>query len=62
MDDTIYVCAFCGEEISAAVDIASGGMEQSYVEDCPVCCRPNLLHVTVFEDGEIRVHAEAEYQ
>ena len=62
MDDTIYICAFCGEEIQAVVDIASGGMEQSYTEDCPVCCRPNLLRVTVFDDGEIHIRAEAEYR
>ena len=24
---------------------AAGGRRQSYVEDCQVCCKPNLLHV-----------------
>ncbi|MEL6912530.1 MAG: CPXCG motif-containing cysteine-rich protein, partial [Cyanobacteria bacterium J06598_4] len=37
-----YSCAFCGETNSTFVDI-SGGMQQSYTEDCQVCCRPNVL-------------------
>jgi Cysteine-rich CPXCG len=26
------------------VDVPAG-MQQSYVEDCQVCCRPNVLHI-----------------
>jgi hypothetical protein len=54
-----YVCDACGEEIVVPID-ASAGTEQQYVEDCPVCCRPNVIHVELFDDGEIRVWAEAE--
>lgn len=25
---------------------SSAGMRQNYVEDCQVCCRPNLLEIT----------------
>jgi hypothetical protein len=38
----------------------SAGSEQEYVEDCPVCCRPNVVHVEVDEDGEVRVWAAGE--
>lgn len=59
-DDGAYVCPSCGEEIVIPLDI-SAGAEQEYVEDCPVCCRPNLIHVEFFEDGDPpRVWAEAE--
>lgn len=44
-----YTCAFCGEINSTFVDL-SAGMEQSYVEDCQVCCRPNTLYIYVDED------------
>jgi hypothetical protein len=38
-----------------------GGEAQSYVEDCPVCCRPNVLSVSYSaEDDEYVVSAEAE--
>ena len=40
---------------------ASGGLEQEYGEDCPVCCRPNVIHVEFDEDGQAaRVWAEGE--
>lgn len=54
-----YVCDSCGEEIVVPIDI-SAGSNQEYVEDCPVCCCPNVIHVD-FEDGkEVRVWASRE--
>ncbi len=39
-----FQCASCGEWNETSVD-AAGGRRQSYVEDCQVCCKPNLLRV-----------------
>jgi transcription elongation factor Elf1 len=59
-DEASYTCPTCGEQIVVPVD-ASGGSEQSYVEDCPVCCNPNVIKVEFFEEGEPpRIWAEAE--
>lgn len=59
-DEGRYVCPTCGETIVIPLD-PSGGVEQQYGEDCPVCCNPNIVHVEFFEDGEVpRVWAEAE--
>ena len=56
----MYVCPSCGEEIVVPLDL-SGGREQSYVEDCPVCCCPNVIHVEWFAEGQgARVWAEGE--
>jgi hypothetical protein len=41
------------------VDLTAGE-EQEYVEDCPVCCRPHLLRVSVDEDGRVSLQATAE--
>ena len=54
-----YVCDSCGEEIEIPIDLTAGS-RQSYVEDCPVCCNPNIVHVTLDEDGTPTVWAEAE--
>lgn len=54
-----YDCPCCGEAIRAAVDPAAGD-DQRYVEDCPVCCRPLVLHVRIDPDGEARVDARPE--
>jgi hypothetical protein len=58
-DEASYVCNACGEEIVVPID-ASAGASQTYVEDCPVCCRPNVIHVDIEDDGEARVWAEGE--
>ncbi len=54
-----YYCAYCGEENETFVD-PSAGSKQAYVEDCTVCCRPNLLHIEITEDGNITISAEFE--
>ena len=54
-----YVCDACGEEIVIPIDL-SAGASQEYVEDCPVCCRPNVVHLEIDETGEARSWAEPE--
>lgn len=58
-DEAAYICDACGEEVIVPIDL-SQGTSQDYVEDCPVCCRANVIHVEVAPDGDIRVWAEAE--
>jgi hypothetical protein len=62
-DEGAYVCPSCGEEIVVPLDV-SAGREQRYVEDCPVCCNPNVIHVEFFDEGDPppppRVWAERE--
>lgn len=44
-------CPYCGEPIEILID-AGGGRGQSYVEDCPVCCRPWQVEVSHRHDGD----------
>ncbi len=37
-------CPYCGKTGSIAMD-GGGGEHQVYVEDCPACCRPRVVHV-----------------
>jgi hypothetical protein len=48
--ETGFQCAGCGEWNQTTVD-ESAGRTQSYVEDCQVCCKPNLLRVH-YDTGE----------
>jgi hypothetical protein len=41
--EVIADCASCGEPMSLEVDTSIE--EQSYFEDCPVCCRPLEIFV-----------------
>jgi hypothetical protein len=55
-----YTCAFCGEPNTTFIDI-SGGMQQSYIEDCQVCCRPNILYIAIDEDTlDIEINSDYE--
>jgi hypothetical protein len=47
-----FQCAGCGEWNETLVD-ESGGCNQSYVEDCQVCCRPNVLRVSYDPDAQL---------
>ncbi len=57
--EAAYICDACGEEIVVPVDL-SAGTSQQYVEDCPVCCHPSVIHVEIDDDGEVRIWSEAE--
>ena len=46
-------CPYCGEWVVVFVD-PGGGVEQTYVEDCPVCCRPWTVHAREEEPGGSR--------
>jgi ribosomal protein L37AE/L43A len=55
-----YTCPSCGEAIDVRID-PTGGMHQEYVEDCPVCCRPNVLRITVgVDEGDVHIEARGE--
>jgi len=58
-DEASYVCDACGEEIVVPID-ASAGSEQQFVEDCPVCCHPNVIHIELDEDGSARAWGTSE--
>ena len=58
-DDAYYICNSCGEEIVVPIDL-SAGQQQSYVEDCPVCCNPNVIEVEIDDDGMPLVSSDSE--
>ncbi len=53
--DTVSVvfCPYCGEEVEIGLD-PGGGSNQSYIEDCPVCCSPWMVQVR-FSGGTAEV-------
>jgi hypothetical protein len=47
-----YLCPHCGDLVDTDPD-PGGGAFQEYIEDCPICCRPNRLQaiLQVYDDG-----------
>ena len=46
-------CPYCGETITIIVD--ESVPEQTYIEDCEVCCRPIVMHTIVDAGGDVTV-------
>jgi len=45
-----FACPHCGEQISMVLDLSI--RQQTYVEDCEVCCNPIEISYTA-ADGEL---------
>ncbi len=58
-EEASYICDACGETIVIPVDLSQGSA-QSYVEDCPVCCRANIIHLQVDDEGGTQIWSEPE--
>jgi hypothetical protein len=49
--EATFMCAYCLQSNTITVDVTEG-TRQEYIEDCQVCCRPNVLHIVVDEELE----------
>ena len=57
--NVVYRCAYCGENNETLVDPTEGNKQQ-YTEDCAVCCRPNVLTISISREGEVALSTEYE--
>jgi hypothetical protein len=51
-------CPYCGEAFETSADTSGG--DQTYTEDCAVCCRPIVIVLRVDHDGVPEVEARRE--
>ncbi len=42
-------CPYCGESMDFEVDLSEGNQE--FTEDCPVCCKPVTVKVSIGDYG-----------
>ncbi|RNC85062.1 MAG: CPXCG motif-containing cysteine-rich protein [Winogradskyella sp.] len=47
MEEQFFQCPYCWEEISMLIDVSI--TQQSYIEDCEVCCNP--IQISVVTNG-----------
>ncbi len=53
VDETKVACPYCGETIEVLIDCSVE--QQTYIEDCQVCCRPIGFDVSVDPEGDFFV-------
>jgi len=60
LNERTISCPYCGESINVLIDVQD--MEQEYIEDCQVCCRPITFVVSSSINGDLSlsVHNEDE--
>jgi len=47
-EEYFYTCPFCFQSVSILVD--KSVTEQSFIEDCEVCCRPTEFSIQITEN------------
>ena len=58
LTDKFIGCPYCGETINVLID--SSDMEQQYIEDCQVCCKPINFLISESINGDITVNVYSE--
>lgn len=58
LTEKTIACPYCGETIEVLLD--SSDLEQQYIEDCQVCCRPIIFLVYEDLDAELSVNVYSE--
>ncbi len=51
-------CPYCGETIEVLID--STDVDQQYIEDCQVCCKPITFLVSESMNGDLSVNVYSE--
>ncbi len=58
MNETV-MCPFCGESTEISVDADPGtASNQTFIQDCDVCCHPMTVRASVDEEGNAQVDVE----
>ena len=55
-EEAFFTCPYCWERISMVVDLSVG--QQSYIEDCEVCCRPIQLDIKARKGKLVKIEAQ----
>lgn len=55
LHEHVFVCPYCWESISMLLDLSA--REQTYIEDCEVCCRPIQIHYTAKRGSIVQFEA-----
>ena len=60
LDEVTIGCPYCGELVTVLIDCSVE--EQTYIEDCEVCCQPMNIHMQTDNLGIGRLTVYTENQ
>jgi hypothetical protein len=55
-EEYFFICPYCWQRISMLLDLSVA--QQSYVEDCEVCCNPIQISYQVEEEEVVQFDAQ----
>ncbi len=58
LSEQTVACPYCGESIDILVDLSA--TQQSYIEDCQVCCRP--INMVVIRNDANQVFVQVTHE
>ncbi|WP_114325765.1 CPXCG motif-containing cysteine-rich protein [Candidatus Colwellia aromaticivorans] len=58
LNERSILCPYCGDTIAVLIDPSD--LNQQYIEDCQVCCKPITFLVSERVNGELNVSVYSE--
>ena len=56
MEEHFFQCPYCWEQISMLIDVSQS--QQTYIEDCEICCNPIQISVVIEAQQIVNFQAE----
>ena len=56
MEEHFFQCPYCWEQISMLIDVSQN--QQTYIEDCEICCNPIQISVVIEAQQIVNFQAE----
>ncbi len=56
MEEHFFQCPYCWEQISMLIDVSQN--QQTYIEDCEICCNPIQVSIIISDQQIVSFQAE----
>lgn len=56
MEEHFFQFPYCWEQISMLIDVSQN--QQTYIEDCEICCNPIQVSITISDQQIVSFQAE----